>query len=54
MVTPLRLRDTRLRDQEITVSGRNTELRESGWAQVKTGTAKNAPSTTSTSRTPRY
>ncbi|NBM15107.1 hypothetical protein [Streptomyces sp. GC420] len=31
------------RDQEITVSGRTTELRESDWVKVKTGTAKNAP-----------
>ncbi|MFJ5103808.1 hypothetical protein [Streptomyces sp. NPDC088554] len=38
-----RLRGTRPRDQEITVSGRITELRESGWVKVKTGTAKNAP-----------
>ncbi|MEU5089459.1 hypothetical protein [Streptomyces sp. NPDC021356] len=38
-----RLRDTRPRDQEITISGRITELRESGWVKVKTGTAKNAP-----------
>lgn len=38
-----RLRDTRPRDQELTISGRITELRESGWVKVKTGTAKNAP-----------
>ncbi|KUL27190.1 hypothetical protein [Streptomyces regalis] len=38
-----RLRETRDRDQEITISGRITELRESGWVKVKTGTAKNAP-----------
>jgi hypothetical protein len=38
-----RLRDTRSRDQEITISGRITELRETGWVKVKTGTAKNAP-----------
>jgi hypothetical protein len=38
-----RLRETRPRDQEITVSGRITELRESGWAKVRTGTAKNVP-----------
>ena len=38
-----RLRETRPRDQEITISGRITELRESGWVKVKTGTAKNAP-----------
>ncbi|MEU3255790.1 hypothetical protein [Streptomyces sp. NPDC006997] len=37
------LRETRPRDQEITISGRITELRESGWVKVKTGTAKNAP-----------
>ncbi|MEU6771724.1 hypothetical protein [Streptomyces sp. NPDC046759] len=37
-----RLRETRDRDQEITISGRITELRESGWVKVKTGTAKNA------------
>jgi hypothetical protein len=37
-----RLRKTRDRDQEITISGRITELRESGWVKVKTGTAKNA------------
>ncbi|GAA2256133.1 hypothetical protein GCM10010415_16280 [Streptomyces atrovirens] len=39
-----RLRRTRSRDQEITISGRITELRESGWAKVKTGTAGSAPS----------
>ncbi|MFF1297590.1 MULTISPECIES: hypothetical protein [unclassified Streptomyces] len=38
-----RLRETRPRDQEITISGRITELRESGWVKVKTGTARNAP-----------
>jgi hypothetical protein len=38
-----RLRDTRPRDQEMAISGRITELRESGWVKVKTGTAKNAP-----------
>ncbi|MCX4818711.1 hypothetical protein OG883_02105 [Streptomyces sp. NBC_01142] len=38
-----RLRETRNRDQVITISGRITELRESGWVKVKTGTAKNAP-----------
>ncbi|MEV7786138.1 hypothetical protein AB0O72_12135 [Streptomyces sp. NPDC088106] len=38
-----RLRETRARDQEMTISGRITELRESGWVKVKTGTAKNAP-----------
>ncbi|MFG2956044.1 hypothetical protein ACGF5O_20255 [Streptomyces sp. NPDC048291] len=38
-----RLRQTRDRDQEITISGRITELRESGMVKVKTGTAKNAP-----------
>ena len=38
-----RLRETRDRDQEITISGRITELRESGLVKVKTGTAKNAP-----------
>ncbi|WP_411150278.1 hypothetical protein [Streptomyces sp. A30] len=38
-----RLRETRDRDQEMTISGRVTELRESGWVKVKTGTAKNAP-----------
>ncbi|MFH8973178.1 hypothetical protein [Streptomyces sp. NPDC017890] len=38
-----RLRETRPRDQELTISGRITELRESGWVKVKTGTAKNAP-----------
>ncbi|WP_121718715.1 hypothetical protein [Streptomyces sp. E2N171] len=38
-----RLRETRSRDQEMTISGRITELRESGWVKVKTGTAKNAP-----------
>lgn len=38
-----RLRETRDLDQEITISGRVTELRESGWVKVKTGTAKNAP-----------
>ncbi|WP_328770246.1 hypothetical protein [Streptomyces sp. NBC_00286] len=37
-----RLRETRDRDQEIMISGRITELRESGWVKVKTGTAKNA------------
>ncbi|MFK0170149.1 hypothetical protein ACIQU5_15225 [Streptomyces sp. NPDC090306] len=36
------LRQTQDRDQEITISGRITELRESGWVKVKTGTAKNA------------
>lgn len=38
-----RLRETKDRDQEITISGRITELRESGLVKVKTGTAKNAP-----------
>ncbi|MCX5558258.1 hypothetical protein [Streptomyces sp. NBC_00038] len=38
-----RLSKTRDRDQPITISGRITELRESGWVKVKTGTAKNAP-----------
>ncbi|WP_432157187.1 hypothetical protein [Streptomyces sp. bgisy153] len=38
-----RLRETRPRDQEIIISGRITELRESGWVKVKTGTARNAP-----------
>ncbi|MDX3797171.1 hypothetical protein [Streptomyces sp. AK04-3B] len=38
-----RLRETRDRDQEITISGRVAELRESGLVKVKTGTAKNAP-----------
>ncbi|MFE4665760.1 hypothetical protein ACFRI7_11560 [Streptomyces sp. NPDC056716] len=38
-----RLRETRDRSQELVVSGRITELRESGWVKVKTGTAKNAP-----------
>ncbi|MFF0188972.1 hypothetical protein [Streptomyces sp. NPDC005244] len=38
-----RLSETRDRDQSITISGRITELRESGWVKVKTGTAKNAP-----------
>ncbi|AXL90389.1 hypothetical protein C4J65_20475 [Streptomyces sp. CB09001] len=38
-----RLRETQPRDQELTISGRITELRESGWVKVKTGTAKNAP-----------
>ncbi len=38
-----RLREPRNRDQEITISGRITELRESGWVKVKTGTAKNSP-----------
>ncbi|WP_405999120.1 hypothetical protein [Streptomyces sp. NBC_00829] len=38
-----RLRETKDRDQEITISGRVTELRESGLVKVKTGTAKNAP-----------
>ncbi|MFF2200925.1 hypothetical protein [Streptomyces sp. NPDC058145] len=38
-----RLRETRARDQEIIISGRITELRESGFVKVKTGTAKNAP-----------
>ncbi|MEV0923651.1 hypothetical protein AB0I99_00690 [Streptomyces spongiicola] len=37
-----RLRATRDRDQEMVISGRITELRESGWVKVKTGTAKNA------------
>jgi hypothetical protein len=37
-----RLRETRPRDQEIIISGRITELRESGWVKVKTGTARNA------------
>ncbi|NEC31282.1 hypothetical protein G3I20_32940 [Streptomyces sp. SID8111] len=38
-----RLRETtRIRDQEIIISGRITELRESGWVKVKTGTARNA------------
>lgn len=37
-----RLRETRPRDQDITISGRITELRESGWVKVKAGTAKNA------------
>ncbi|MEU6538083.1 hypothetical protein [Streptomyces sp. NPDC047000] len=37
------LRETSPRDQEIIISGRITELRESGWIKVKTGTAKNAP-----------
>ncbi|MFD3566123.1 hypothetical protein [Streptomyces sp. NPDC058667] len=37
-----RLRQTRDRDQEITIAGRITELRESGWVKVKTGVAKNA------------
>ncbi|MEU9774602.1 hypothetical protein [Streptomyces sp. NPDC047968] len=37
-----RLRDTRDVDQDITISGRITELRESGWVKVKAGTAKNA------------
>ncbi|RST11811.1 hypothetical protein E2C00_13100 [Streptomyces sp. WAC05374] len=37
-----RLRQTRDRDQEITISGRITELRESGWVKVKAGAAKNA------------
>ena len=37
-----RLRETRPRDQEIVISGRITELRESGWVKVKTGTARNA------------
>ncbi|MFC8914213.1 hypothetical protein ACFT5C_00425 [Streptomyces sp. NPDC057116] len=37
-----RLRQTRDRDQEITISGRITELRESGWVKVKAGVAKNA------------
>ncbi|MFD9433950.1 hypothetical protein [Streptomyces sp. NPDC060002] len=36
------LRETRDRDQEMVISGRITELRESGWVKVKTGTAKNA------------
>jgi hypothetical protein len=38
-----RLRETTDRDQEIIISGRITELRESGLVKVKTGTAKNAP-----------
>ncbi|MGW1501232.1 hypothetical protein ACWCQW_22075 [Streptomyces mirabilis] len=38
-----RLSETRDRDQSMTISGRITELRESGWVKVKTGTAKNAP-----------
>lgn len=38
-----RLRETKDRDQEIIISGRVTELRESGLVKVKTGTAKNAP-----------
>ncbi|MFD5569896.1 hypothetical protein [Streptomyces cadmiisoli] len=38
-----RLRETKDRDQEIIISGRITELRESGVVKVKTGTAKNAP-----------
>lgn len=38
-----RLRETQNRDQEITISGRITELRESGLVKVKTGTSKNAP-----------
>ncbi|WNZ10093.1 hypothetical protein [Streptomyces sp. 11x1] len=38
-----RLRETNDLDQEITISGRITELRESGIVKVKTGTAKNAP-----------
>nr|WSY53227.1 hypothetical protein OG999_25935 [Streptomyces sp. NBC_00886] len=38
-----RLRETKDRDQEIIISGRITELRESGLVKVKTGTAKNAP-----------
>jgi hypothetical protein len=37
-----RLRETRDRDQVMVISGRITELRESGWVKVKTGTAKNA------------
>ncbi|CAL9489159.1 hypothetical protein C1708_15990 [Streptomyces sp. DH-12] len=38
-----RLREkTRARDQELIISGRVTELRESGWVKVKTGTARNA------------
>lgn len=38
-----RLRErTRARDQELIISGRITELRESGWVKVKTGTARNA------------
>lgn len=37
-----RLRETRDRDQEMIVSGRITELRESGVVKVKTGTAKNS------------
>ncbi|MFG2977341.1 hypothetical protein ACGFYY_30680 [Streptomyces sp. NPDC048331] len=37
-----RLRETRDRDQEIVISGRITELRESGWVKVKAGTARNA------------
>ncbi|WP_406469341.1 hypothetical protein OH738_20690 [Streptomyces hirsutus] len=39
----LQLRETKDRDQEIIISGRITELRESGLVKVKTGTAKNAP-----------
>ncbi|WP_405526141.1 hypothetical protein OG426_27750 [Streptomyces canus] len=38
-----RLRETKDRDQEIIISGRITEMRESGLVKVKTGTAKNAP-----------
>ncbi|MFF8591794.1 hypothetical protein ACF061_10140 [Streptomyces sp. NPDC015220] len=38
-----RLRETKDRDQEIIISGRITELRESGLVKVKTGTAKNSP-----------
>ncbi len=37
-----RLRETRDRDQDMVISGRITELRESGWVKVKAGTAKNA------------
>ncbi|MFD7463871.1 hypothetical protein [Streptomyces tendae] len=39
-----RLREpSRPRDQEMIISGRITELRESGWVKVKTGTSRNAP-----------
>ncbi|WP_217140440.1 hypothetical protein [Streptomyces sp. AC627_RSS907] len=34
---------SRPRDQEMVISGRITELRESGWVKVKTGTSRNAP-----------
>ncbi|MGW4429330.1 hypothetical protein [Streptomyces tendae] len=38
-----RLREpSRPRDQEMIISGRITELRESGWVKVKTGTSRNA------------